>query len=325
MSTNLKLGACLSAAWLIAACGGDGGTGGNANRVLAKTATASGDGQTAAVATTLPLDLRVVLTEDGSPKPNATINWSAVNGSVAPATSVTDGSGIATTTWTLGTMAGTQNARAQYVGAAGSPQIFSATSVPGAPAALTLVGGDFQYATLNAPFAAPLQVKVSDAFGNGTAAVSVNWAVTAGPAAVGAPAATSNSQGISSMPITAGGTPGAVTVEATSAAVPADKVTFALNVVTAIRDVTLGDIFFKSSTNNTQNPAVDTVQVGQVVRWTNTGGGHTVQSQGSPSFPNSGSLSTVGATYTFVFNTPGTYQYNCAIHGNAMTGRIVVQ
>lgn len=325
MRTNLKLGAWLSVAWLIAACGGDGGTGSNANRVLAKTATGSGDGQTAAVATTLPLALRVVLTEDGSPKPNATINWSAINGSVSPATSTTDGSGIATTSWTLGTVAGTQNARAQFVGAAGSPQIFTATSVPGAPAALTLAGGDLQYAILNAPFGVPLQVKVSDAFGNGTAGVTVDWAVTAGPATVGAPSAVSNSQGISSIPATAGGSTGAVTVEATSTAVPADKVTFALNVVTSIRDVTLGDIFFKSATNNTQNPAIDTVQVGQVVRWSNTGGGHTVQSQGSPSFPNSGSLATVGATYTHVFNTPGTYQYNCAIHGNAMTGRVVVQ
>jgi plastocyanin len=32
-----------------------------------------------------------------------------------------------------------------------------------------------------------------------------------------------------------------------------------------------------------------------------------------------------GMTYTFTFTTPGTYSYDCAVHGAAMTGRIVVQ
>jgi plastocyanin len=36
-------------------------------------------------------------------------------------------------------------------------------------------------------------------------------------------------------------------------------------------------------------------------------------------------LSGNGTTYTFTFNTPGTYQYDCAIHGELMTGRVVVQ
>jgi len=325
MSTNLKLGAWLSVAWLIAACGGDGGTGSNANRVLAKTATASGEGQTAVAATTLPLPLRAVLTEDGSPKPNATITWSAINGSVAPTTSTTDGQGIATTTWTIGTIAGPQVARAQFIGATGSPQVFTATAIPGSPAALTLAGGDLQTATVGDDFTSPIQVKVSDAFGNGIADVIVDWAIISGPVVSDATTSLSDAAGIAELQLTAGGSPGSASIEATSAAVTGGKVTFNLTVVAAIRDVTLGDTFFKSSANNTQNPAVDTVQVGQTVRWTNTGGTHTVQSQGPPSFPNSGTLSTVGATYTYVFTTPGIYHYNCAIHGNLMTGRVVVK
>jgi plastocyanin len=45
---------------------------------------------------------------------------------------------------------------------------------------------------------------------------------------------------------------------------------------------------------------------------------------GSPSFTSSGILSGAGNTYQFTFTAPGTYQYDCAVHGQLMTGRIVV-
>jgi plastocyanin len=92
--------------------------------------------------------------------------------------------------------------------------------------------------------------------------------------------------------------------------------------------VTVGNIFFRSGHNGTQNPAQDTVTVGQTVTWTWTGTGstpHSVLSQGSPSFPSSNTLTGNGMTYTATFNTPGTYHYECAVHGAAMSGNIVVQ
>jgi len=92
--------------------------------------------------------------------------------------------------------------------------------------------------------------------------------------------------------------------------------------------VTVGNIFFQSGHNGTQNPAVDTVAVGTVVTWTwsNTGDTpHSVESEGSPGFTSSTIQSGNGAKYTFTFTTPGTYTYDCAVHGSAMTGRIVVQ
>jgi plastocyanin len=93
-------------------------------------------------------------------------------------------------------------------------------------------------------------------------------------------------------------------------------------------NVIVGNIFFQSEHNGTRNPAVDTVATGGTVTWTWTGTGsiqHSVQSVGSPSFTSSAVLAGEGQTYSMVFSTAGTYQYDCAVHGTAMTGTIVVQ
>src|SRR3954470_4292086 len=91
--------------------------------------------------------------------------------------------------------------------------------------------------------------------------------------------------------------------------------------------VTVGDIFFKSGHNGSSNPAVDTVAVNGTVTWTWGAGEslpHSVQSLGSPSFTRSGVQTGAGSSYHFVFPPAGTYHYNCGVHGNLMTGTIVV-
>ena len=91
--------------------------------------------------------------------------------------------------------------------------------------------------------------------------------------------------------------------------------------------VTVGDIFFTSVLNGSSNPAVDTVAAGGTVTWTwatTEALPHSVQSTGSPSFTSSAVQTGAGNTYQFTFTTPGTYQYDCAIHGQMMTGTIVV-
>jgi plastocyanin len=92
--------------------------------------------------------------------------------------------------------------------------------------------------------------------------------------------------------------------------------------------VKVGNIFFESGHNGTRNPAQDTVAVGQTVTWTWTGTGstpHSVRSQGTPAFTSSTNLTGSGMTYAQTFNTPGTYHYDCAVHGSQMSGTIVVQ
>ena len=96
----------------------------------------------------------------------------------------------------------------------------------------------------------------------------------------------------------------------------------------AVGTVIIGNIFFKSGHNGTSNPAVDTIPAGTAVTWTWTGTGstsHSVESEGSPSFASSAIMSGDGKTYSVTFTTPGAYSYDCGVHGQLMTGRIVVQ
>jgi plastocyanin len=89
--------------------------------------------------------------------------------------------------------------------------------------------------------------------------------------------------------------------------------------------VTIGaGIQFVSSHNASMNPAVDTIAAGSALTWNWTGTlPHSVRSIGTPTFTSSGTQTGAG-TYSVTFNTPGTYKYNCIVHGDAMTGTIVV-
>jgi plastocyanin len=92
--------------------------------------------------------------------------------------------------------------------------------------------------------------------------------------------------------------------------------------------VIVGNIFMKSGRNGSVNPAVDTVAVGGSVTWTWTNTGnvpHGIQSLASPSFPTGTVLTGDGNTYRVTFNTAGTYQYDCVVHGIMMPGTIVVR
>jgi plastocyanin len=92
--------------------------------------------------------------------------------------------------------------------------------------------------------------------------------------------------------------------------------------------VTVGNVFFRSGRNGTVNPAVDTIAAGGTVTWTwgsNGAVSHSVQSQGSPGFTSSAIQTAAGSSYQVTFPAAGTYRYNCVVHGNSMTGTVVVQ
>lgn len=92
-----------------------------------------------------------------------------------------------------------------------------------------------------------------------------------------------------------------------------------------VGSVTVGPgIEFVSRHNGSRHPAVNTIQAGATVTWTWSGNlPHNVRSIGSPSFPSSATRTGSG-TYALRFEVPGTYRYDCVVHGQAMTGTIVV-
>jgi hypothetical protein len=90
---------------------------------------ASGDGQRQPVETALPEDLVVKVTDEyGNGVPDEMVTFAVTDGGglVDPLTSMTDANGEAAATWTLGSVLGTQNARASAPGLVGSPIPFTA-------------------------------------------------------------------------------------------------------------------------------------------------------------------------------------------------------
>ncbi len=89
--------------------------------------------------------------------------------------------------------------------------------------------------------------------------------------------------------------------------------------------VQVGNNFFKSVRNNSQNAAVDTVAVGGTVTWTWLAGSavHNVTSTGSLTFTSSADQNS--GTHAFVFANAGTFTYVCTIHGAPMQGTIVAR
>jgi len=89
--------------------------------------------------------------------------------------------------------------------------------------------------------------------------------------------------------------------------------------------VTIGTgIQYVSNHNGSMNPAVDTIAAGSTVTWSWTGAlPHGVRSVGTPTFTSS-ETHTGSGTYVATFTNPGTYRYDCVVHGSAMTGTVVV-
>ena len=73
-----------------------------------------------------------------------------------------------------------------------------------------------------------------------------------------------------------------------------------------------------------------TINVGQTVRWVNDGGHHDVNGEinslnnepfNNPEVFNSDITSEVGAViFTYTFQTPGVYNYDCSVGGHALNG-----
>jgi hypothetical protein len=102
--------------------------------------------------------------------------------------------------------------------------------VAGAADSLLLLDGDNQAAPAGGTLPQPMRVRVADALGNPVGGVMVSWAVTSGDVVLTAPTSVTDAAGVAVMGLTAGGTTGSVTVEASVGGLTGSPVGFLLAV-----------------------------------------------------------------------------------------------
>ena len=227
---RITISAALAALVITVGCSGDDGTNPPPppDNSPAAVNVVSGNGQSGTVGSTLQQSLVVRVTDSsGSPLGNITITWSvtAGGGSLASATSSTDAQGQAQNQLTLGTSPGANAVQAAVQGTGLTAQ-FTATANPDlTPASLDIESGDGQTAPVGATLA-PLQVRVTNAMGDGLAGVAVTAAVTEGDGEIVTQPPATDGDGFTAAVFQLGATPGANSVTLSVTSDPSLTVTF---------------------------------------------------------------------------------------------------
>ncbi len=181
----------------------------------------SGYNQTGLIGETLaePFVVRVRDTEqDNKPLEGVKVTFTVLTGggSLSTTTAITDTSGLAKTTLTLGNEPGTNTVE---VGAEGVSSVVTfsaeATLPPPEPTTLSIVSGDNQEELTGEALTNPFVTEVRDQHGAPMEGVTVTFAVTAGDGSLSATTATTDQAGQAETTLTLGTEPGTVTVEAT--------------------------------------------------------------------------------------------------------------
>lgn len=162
----------------------------------------------------------------GNPLPGIPVAWEVVTPgtlTLSNVVSTSDYNGRVSALVTLGSTPGTHQVRVRAL--QGNAVATFSVTVNVVVAQLVKVSGDGQTAVINQPFAAPLVVEARDDRGRPVPNLQISFAVVAGSATVSPATATTNAQGQASATVTAGSTPGAITVRAS---VGAFSVTFSL-------------------------------------------------------------------------------------------------
>ena len=153
------------------------------NQVPASTVDVSSGPHNPVVATVLagPLSVKV-LDAQGDLIAGVPVTWTAPttgpSATLSPTMTLTDASGIGSVTATANTIAGAYQIAATVSGVSPST-MFDMTNVAGTPSAMSVLTGPVQQAHVNQPFATPLKIKITDAFGNVNQAVTATFTVPA--------------------------------------------------------------------------------------------------------------------------------------------------
>jgi VCBS repeat-containing protein len=197
-----------------------------------------GDGQSGAAGAPLGKPLVVTLTDrDGLPVPSQEVAFSVAIGAgqLDPATTQTDGAGKASTVWTLGPGAGSQQVVAHPVGTSASlVATFSATAVAGAGSTLELDSGDGQTGSVGSALPESLVVKVTDGFGNPVSGVAVQWSVLSGGGSISPERSTSGDDGRAAAERVLGPGAGPQTAQASASGFGGSPVTFTHTAIPAV-------------------------------------------------------------------------------------------
>jgi hypothetical protein len=187
--------------------------------LLPEVSVIAGNGQKAALGTTLPVALKVRVLDPYSQNiySGVTVTFGDGNhgGVFNPPTAVTDANGYATSSYTLPKALGTYTLTASATGTG----TFTETALPGPMTAVVIKSGWNQSAPLLTPFAYPVIAKARDAYGDGIAGVSVNFSSNGGGTFSANPV-TTDSNGLASVDYTTGTKGGNLQILATVSGFP---------------------------------------------------------------------------------------------------------
>lgn len=181
----------------------------------------SGNNQSGQTGTTLPNRLVArVVDAGGNPLPGTRVTWSVSNPSALTlfdTIDIADSKGEVSTAVRLGGLAGTFTVSVRV----GTLQSTFTVNVQTTAAVLRKVSGDNQTeGQTNTAFPQPLVVEVLNQQNVPVAGVTVQWSI-AGPGTLSAASTTTGSNGRTQVNVTAGSTPGTITVTASVAGLPA--------------------------------------------------------------------------------------------------------
>jgi adhesin/invasin len=201
--------------------------------VAAQIVSQAGDLQTAVVVNSaVPVAPTVKVTDQyGNPVAGVAVTFTVATGGggVTGGSQTTGGGGLATVAeWTLGPIVGANTLTAAAPGLTGTPVTFTAGSVAAAASQIVTLTGDGQTAIVGDPVLTAPAVKVTDAFGNAVAGVTVTFTVASGGGSLGGSSGVSTDAGgiAASPPWTLGTVVGSNTLTATATGLAGSPVTF---------------------------------------------------------------------------------------------------
>lgn len=273
----------------------------------------SGNGQTGTPNLALPTALVArVLDVNGVAVVGATVTWSAPAGraTFSPTAAASDANGQASTTVTLGAVAGAVTITAAT---ATLSIAAAATIVPGPPATITKIAGDNQSATVGSGVAVGPSVVVKDAAGNVVVGALVSFAVASGGGSASGLTPMTNIAGIATLGSwTMGDTAGANALTATTGALSTTfTATGTAGFLSTIQVISAPSTLMSGQVANFTVQIVDAqgnavAQSGVVINWTSPfgGGPMTTNAQGVATFSASPQGTRLGPA-TFVLSAPG--------------------